>query len=142
MWFIHSCNLQNEIKEQRKPEEKVIRVWSSDSVETLKACFDCTVWEEFHHHGSLDETSTVTTDYIDFCVQTVIPTKEIQIYPNNKMHINMDIKHTMNLRKIAFKNRDTIELKRVERDLRGRLREAKRGRLCGNLFSSVLLILT
>lgn len=32
-----------------KPEGKVIRVRSSESIEKLKACFDCTVWEEFHH---------------------------------------------------------------------------------------------
>lgn len=42
----------------------------------------------------------------DFCVQSVIPTKEIKIYPNNKMFITKDVKHIINLRKIAFKNKD------------------------------------
>ncbi len=61
-------------------------------------------------------------DYIDFCV----PTKEIKIYPNNKMYISTEVKHIMNLRKIAFKNRDRAEKKHVEKDLRGKLREAKK----------------
>lgn len=81
---------------KRKPEKKVIRVWSPESIEKLRACFDCTVWEEFHH-DSLDEISTVTTDYIEFCVQSVIPTKKINMYPNNKMYFTKDVKHTMDL---------------------------------------------
>ncbi len=83
------------------------------------------MWEEFHH-DSLDETTTVTTDYIDFCVQSVIPTKEIKIYPNNKTFITKDVKHIINLRKIAFKNKDIGKLKQIEKDLKSKLREAKR----------------
>lgn len=42
------------------------------------------------------------------------------------MYITKDVKHAMNLRKIAFKNRYTRELKHVEEHLRGKLQEAKR----------------
>lgn len=38
----------------------------------------------------------------------MIPTKEITIYLNNKMHITKDVKHVMNLRKIVFKKKDKI----------------------------------
>ena len=110
---------------RNKPERKTIRVWSPDSIEGLKACFDCTMWEEFQQ-DSLDETVTVTTDYIGFCVQSVIPSKEIKIYPNNKMYVTRDVKHLMNLRKIAFRNKDIRELKRLEKELKGKLHDAKR----------------
>lgn len=79
-----------------KPEKKVVKVWSPDNIEKLKASYDCTMWEVFHH-DSLDETTTVTTDYTDFCVQSVIPTREIKIYPNNKTFITKEVKHIINL---------------------------------------------
>lgn len=94
----------------------MIRVWSSGGIEQLKTCFDCTVWEEFYH-GSLNEISTVITDYIDFCVQSVILTKEIKIY---MMYITKDVKNVMNLRKIAFKKKETKQIKCLEKGLKGK----------------------
>ena len=61
-----------------QPENKVIRTWTNESREQLKACFDWTDWVIFQE-GSPDEITTVTKDYINFCVST----KEIQIYPSN-----------------------------------------------------------
>lgn len=60
-------------------------------------------------------------DYIDFCVQSVILTKEIKIYPNNKMYITKDVKNVMNLRKIAFKKKDTKQIKCIEKGLKGKI---------------------
>lgn len=40
-------------------------------------------WKIFQE-GSLDEITAVTNYYINFCVQLVVPTKEIELYPNNK----------------------------------------------------------
>lgn len=107
-----------------KPENKVVRLWTQDSKDELGACFDCTDWEVLRE-GTLDEICTVTTDYINFCVQSVIPTKTIKVYPNNKTYITKDIKQTMNLRKVAFKNKDTMELQKRDKELRGKLREAR-----------------
>lgn len=73
----------------------------------------------------MDEICTVTTDYINFCVQSVIPTKTIKVYPNNKTYITKDIKQTMNLRKVAFKDKDTMELQKRDKELKGKLREAR-----------------
>lgn len=68
-----------------KPEKKVIRTWTNESREQLKACLDCTDWDTFRD-GSLDDVTTITNDYIHFCVQMVVPTKEIKIYLNNKSY--------------------------------------------------------
>ena len=62
---------------------------------------------------------------INFCVQLVIPTKLIKIYPNNKRFVSKDIKDIINSRKVAFKNKDAIKCKQLERDLKNKLREAK-----------------
>lgn len=75
--------------------------------------------------GSLDERTTVINDYINFCVQLVVPTKDIKIYPNNKSYITKDIKKAINLRNQAFKQKDTGTLKQTEKELRTKVREAK-----------------
>ncbi len=36
-----------------------------------------------------------------------------------------DVKHVMNLRKIAFKKKDMKQIKCLEKDLKGKIREAK-----------------
>jgi len=97
-----------------QPEKKVIRTWTNESREQLKACFDWTDWDIFQE-GSLDEITTVTNDYINFCVEIVVPTKEIQIYPNNKSYVTKDIKKVINTRNIAFKNKDYGALTQTEK---------------------------
>lgn len=57
-----------------KPQKKMISVWTKDNKETLGACFDCTDWEVLRE-DNLDSACTVTTDYINFCVESIIPTK-------------------------------------------------------------------
>lgn len=85
----------------------------------LKACFSYTVWEVFNY-GSLDEMSTVITHYIDVYVQTVITSKKIKIYLNNKKYITKDVKQVMHLRKSAFKKKDTKQNKCLIKELKGK----------------------
>ena len=108
----------------RKPENKAVRQWTDDSREELGACFDCTDWQVLMG-DTLEETCTVTTDYINFCVQSIIPTKTVKVYPNNKTYVTKDIKQLMNLRKLAFKNKDRRELQQTGKQLREKLRKAK-----------------
>ena len=76
-----------------KLEKKVIRTWTNESKGQLKACFDQTNWEIFQE-GSRGEMTAVTNDYINFCVQLVVPTKEIKIYLNSKSYVTKVIKKT------------------------------------------------
>lgn len=87
-----------------KPVKKAIRIWANESKEQLRACFDWSNWETLEE-GSLVERTTVINDYINFCVQLVVPTKEIKIYPNNKSY---DIKRAINLRNQAFKRKGVM----------------------------------
>ena len=61
------------------------------------------LWQPYimHHimvlrESTLDSACTVTTDYINFCVESIIPTKTVKVYPNNKTYITKDIKQIMN----------------------------------------------
>lgn len=58
-------------------------------------------------------------------MQSVIPTKEIKIYPNNKMYVTKYVKHVMNFSKIAFKKKDTKEITHLEKELKRPNREVK-----------------
>jgi hypothetical protein len=52
---------------------------------SLQGCFDCTLWEVFEDSSSdLDELTDVISDYVNFCVESVVPTKTCKFFPNNK----------------------------------------------------------
>ena len=68
-----------------------------------------TDWEIFHD-DSLDEMTVVINDHINFCVQLVVPNKEVKIYPNNKSYVTKDIKYIINTRKAAFRIKDITSL--------------------------------
>jgi len=48
----------------------------------------------------------VLNDYINFCVELNISTKEIRVYPNNKPYVTKGIKEMINVRKVVFKDKD------------------------------------
>ena len=73
-----------------------------------------TDWDTFSY-GSLDEITINTNDYINFCVELVVPTKEIQIYPNNKSYVTKDIQEIIHERKTSFINKDFGALKLAEK---------------------------
>jgi len=86
--------------------ERVVRTvkqWTADSVECLQGCFDCTVWDVFYDAcESLDELTDVVSSYISFCVDTVIPTKQTVIFPNNKPWVTKELKSVLNKKKRVF----------------------------------------
>ncbi len=56
---------------------------------------------------------------------SIIPSKKVCCFPNNKACINKDIKLLLNKKKRAFVARDLKELKAVQKDLKKKLREGK-----------------
>ena len=64
-------------------------------------------------------------DYISFCVQSVILSKIIKIYPNNEKLVSKDIKNMVILKKMAFKNKDknkdALNCKHLERELKNEM---------------------
>ena len=70
----------------RKPVHKTVNVWTDDSIETLKGCFLCTDWSVFHAL-ELDEATVTITDYMTFCIDSVVAKKDVTVYPNNKSYI-------------------------------------------------------
>ena len=99
---------------------KTVKDWTEDSVVCLQGCFDCTDWEMFDQMcTSFNELTDVISSYISFCVESVIPSKHITIFPNNKPWVTTDLKGVLNKKKRVFFQGATDEKKQVNREVRG-----------------------
>lgn len=85
-------------------------------METLRGCFMCTDWSIFHAL-ELDEATVTITDYMKFCVDSVVAKKAIVVYPNNKPYITKEIKDCINKKKQAFRNKVRAGLTEVQKEL-------------------------
>ncbi len=105
---------------------KSVKVWSDEVVETLQGCLDCTDWNVFLESSvDVDEATDVVTEYIQFCENMIIPSKNVKIYPNNKPWVTKALKGTINEKKVAFQTGNKEERRKVQRKLRDEIRAAK-----------------
>lgn len=109
-----------------KPTEKTVKVWSTDSIEKLRGCFECTDWSVFEDTATnIDELTGVITDYTNFCVDTVIPCKTVKIFANNKPWISKELKSILNEKKRAFCARDKIKVKCIQTEINKQVKKCK-----------------
>ena len=73
----------------------------------------------------MDELVDVVTSYTQFCVDSVIPSKQITIFPNNKPWVTKDLKGVLNKKKIIFYQGSTEERKLVNKEVKAVIRRAK-----------------
>ncbi len=66
----------------------------------LQGCFECSLWETFDC-PDMDTHTIVVSDYIKFCVESVIPTKTYKMFPNNKPWVSKKLKQLLN-KKVAY----------------------------------------
>ncbi len=74
----------------------------------------------------IEEYSDSVTCFIRTCIEDVIPTKIIRIYPNQKPWINSDVRSALSARTSAFKSGNTDDRKQASYDLRRSIKAAKR----------------
>ena len=107
--------------------KKSVKVWTPESVDQLRGCFDCTDWNVLIDScESVHEAADVVTDYISFCEDLVIPTKTVKLFPNNKPWISKSTKHLLNEKKVAFQTGNRVERKLIQGKLKRGLRQEKR----------------
>ena len=97
---IHLIPIYRSVLKRSKPLVKTVKIWSTDSIETLKGCYLSTDWDIFHV-SDLSTSTDVITSYINFCVEAVIPHKSIKVYPNNKPYITKDIKDCIRRKRLS-----------------------------------------
>ncbi len=81
----------------------------------LQGCSDYTLWEVFNT-PDINEQVVVVSDYVNFCVDSVIPTKTFKVYSNDKPWVSGKLKKLIIQNKKAFKNQDESDEEHTERN--------------------------
>ncbi len=74
----------------------------------------------------IEAHSDSVTCFIRKCIEDVVPTKTIHIYPNQKTWINSDVRLALSARTSASKSGNTDDRKQASYDLRRSIKAAKR----------------
>lgn len=83
----------------------------------LQGCFHCTNWDIFKCFDINEQVETIS-DYINFCVDTVIPRKTTKIFPNDKPWISNKLKHLLTEKKKAYWNQDDTAKRDMQRQIK------------------------
>ncbi|PIK37315.1 hypothetical protein BSL78_25853 [Apostichopus japonicus] len=114
------------IVQRQKPSTVTVQQWNEDSLEHLRAALDATDWNAFMDAAwDLDELTETVSDYINFCVELTIPTKQIKVYPNNKPWITKRVKDVINRKKGLFGKGDHEGLKKIRSELKRIIHEER-----------------
>jgi len=75
------------------PALRTIQCWSDQSDAILQDCFDHVDWDMFRaaSDDDIEAYSDTVMCFIRKCIEDVVPTKTIRIYPNQKPWINSDV---------------------------------------------------
>jgi len=77
------------------------------------------------HGEDVDRLTECITDYINFCVDCIVPAWTVTCYSNNKPWITKDIKAVLNNKKRTIRDGNRDEVRRVQGVLKLKIREAK-----------------
>ncbi len=110
------------------PALRTIQCWSDQSDAILQDCFDHVDWDMFRaaSDDNIEVYSDTVTCFIRKCIEDVVPTKTIRIYPNQKPWINSDVRSALSVRTSAFKSGNTDDRKQASYDLRRSIKAVKR----------------
>lgn len=106
---------------------RTVSRWSDEAYETLQGCFEVTDWSALcePHGEDIDGLTECISDYINFCVDSIVPATIVRCYPNNKPWVTRDIKDILNAKRRAFRDGNREEMKAIQRELKMKIREAK-----------------
>ncbi len=109
------------------PALRTVQCWSDQSDAILQDCFDHVDWDMFRavSDDDIEAYSETVTCFIRKCIEDVVPTKTIRIYPNQKPWINSDVRSTLSARTSAFKSGNTDDRKQASYDIRRSIKAAK-----------------
>uniref|UniRef100_A0A1A8RXB6 Reverse transcriptase domain-containing protein n=1 Tax=Nothobranchius rachovii TaxID=451742 RepID=A0A1A8RXB6_9TELE len=113
---------------QRQPvTRRTVRKWSQDAEEALQGCFETTDWMTLcqGYEEDINAMTGCVTDYINFCVDNIIPTRTVRCFANNKPWITSELKNLLNEKKRAFKEGDRELLRSIQKQLKIKIRDSK-----------------
>ncbi len=109
------------------PALRTVQCWSDQSDAILQDYFDHVDWDMFQavSDDDIEAYSDTVTCFIRKCIEDVVPTKTIRIYPNQKPWINSGVRSALSARTSAFKSGNTDDRKQASYDLRRSIKVAK-----------------
>ncbi|XP_077578764.1 uncharacterized protein LOC144200462 [Stigmatopora nigra] len=110
-----------------KPTTRIIQRWTEETSMVLRDCFETTDWEVLckPHGEDIDSLTHCITDYINFCVENIVPSKKVRCYSNNKPWVTRDLRALLNKKKRAFRSGEKESLKTVQKELKREIRRGK-----------------
>jgi hypothetical protein len=85
-----------------------IRRRSDDSYATQQDCFASTDRNRFQDSSNgIEDYNTSVTNFINKCIDDIVPTVTVRMFPNQKPWITGNILTELKARAAAFKERDT-----------------------------------
>ncbi|KAK7888822.1 hypothetical protein WMY93_024382 [Mugilogobius chulae] len=115
------------------PTNKIIKVWSDESLQTLQDCFERTEWGVFKTAAiredlslDLDEYAVVVSGVYKHLYREYIQTKICKIYPNDKPWMNWEVRSMMRARSAAFESGDSSGYKKARYDVRRSITQAQK----------------
>ena len=101
---------------------KTVQVWSEEAVTSLQVCFESSVWEVFSQGANLEEDTSNVLDYIQFCTETVLRTRTIKVFPNQKPWFDGNVRSLLRGSDTAFTSGDRPAYRTARRDLKRALK--------------------
>ncbi|KAI3352035.1 hypothetical protein L3Q82_020850 [Scortum barcoo] len=125
--LVHLRPVYTPMVKRQPPNKRRVKQWSEEARDALRDCFDTTDWEVLcgPHEQDIDSLTDCITDYINFCVETTVPTKRARCFSNNKPWVTPDLGALLQEKRTAFQSGDRDELRRVQRDLKRKIKECK-----------------
>ena len=97
-----------------KPVVRTSKQWTSEAIEDLRACVDCTDWDMFTTASNiLDELTEAVTSYISFCEDCCIPTRTRVNFNNNKPWFSAKLRRLQLEKEEAFRSGDRYRFKEL-----------------------------
>lgn len=78
-----------------------------------------------HDEKDIDSLTCCITDYIHFCVESIVPTRTVRCFSNNKPWVNPELKALLNEKKRIFRSGDKEELRSVQKELKKKIKEGR-----------------
>ena len=111
------------------PTTRVVQQWTADACDSLIGCMEITAWSVFtEQETDINTIVDTVSSYVSWCVECIIPVKEVKVFANNKPWVNKDVKSVLKEKKKCFKdnNRDKILMKNVQNKLDASIKKGKK----------------
>ena len=123
---VHLVPKYKQVLKKVKPRYIMSRTWSTDSLQALQGCFDCTEWSCLYDPSAdINTNLDVITDYIKFCQDIVMPPKKKKLFPNTKPWITQDVYALLKKKRQAFREGNNMLMRELSKEVRSAVSKAK-----------------